>query len=296
MDVTRFNVYAPLVKSLQIYDTADTTQRTAIAYNWAFLTSFARHKPLLPNLKHLVINQQRGGSTQEKWISILATRALQTVYAPLIPHPRLLSYPPSMSLSMASAASAVLSEFATNLRLLEIYPITPSGNLKEVGEKGLATSGLPSPYRVFYNSLGNLTALRKLSITAIVFEPRVFGMVCNLPYLESLYVHKISQSPPNFIKDSLPSNSFRSLKQFTLIDFDETHLQVIFDWGPLVGKLHGLRVRTSNARYMSMNWARDIFIPLLRHCSPELTEFLCENTHNNQVLSMPFTLGISDLK
>ncbi|KAF8597227.1 hypothetical protein BDV93DRAFT_548027 [Ceratobasidium sp. AG-I] len=295
VDVVRFNVYAPLVKSLHVYEVSNATQRTATTYNWAFLESFARQQPLLPNLRHLVINQRRGASTQEKWIGILATRGLQAVCSPLIIDPRILPYPSIINLSMAATAMATLADRASDIKTLEIYPLSTTSNLEAAEPKSSSTSQ-PSPYRVFYNSLGHLTALRRLAMSALLFEPSVLAMVGNLPHLESIYVHMVSRSAPNFTKEALPTNSFRSLNHLELTHFQQAQLEVIFSWGPFVERLRSLKVCTSDARYMTEEWARGVFVPRLRNCSPELTEFLCENSTRNYVFSAPFKIGLDSLK
>lgn len=265
----------------------------ATIYNWPFLHSIARYRDILPNLLYVTLNQTRGVPAQEKWTATLATRKLRAVYTPLIPVDRGLPFPQVINILQASTTLAALAEQSPGLQLLEIFPLSTRTDLEVEGKADARGSTVTpgTPYRIFCNSLGNLVALRRLSITVVAFEASILRALSNLRHLETLYVHKISNSPTNLMKDSLPRNAFPSLTKLTLIELQEPDLQRIWDWPPLVEKLHSLTVRTTSRR-MTMGWTLETFIPLVRIHSPRITEFLCESISSGA----PFKLGLDDLK
>ncbi|CAE6451814.1 unnamed protein product [Rhizoctonia solani] len=312
VDFTRFNVYAPIVKHLTIYDPSDAKRRIETWYNWGFIQYLYQQQLLFPNLISLTINQPTGNGPlnrrqpnplgYEQWVTAFTSSALQAVHAPLVLKPGLPPYPSSVPLASASLAVERLARRGKYLRSLEIYPMASSSELNSMGQ-GPAFEGpigvqIETPYQKFYSSFESLSQLRELSTTAIVFETSMFRALANLPYLESLSVHNVSYQLPEFHPGLVPSSSFPQLTRLSLVDIDQENLEKIWESAPLVRKLHSLTVLSSYSRHMTIDWAQETFLPLLRACSSELSEFLCESRSPGRgaEFEVNFSLGVSDLK
>ncbi|KAG8729300.1 hypothetical protein FRC11_009096, partial [Ceratobasidium sp. 423] len=256
----------------------------------------------------LVINQPTASGpptrqrtpAYEQWITAFTSTALQAIQAPLILKPGQPPYPLSVPLTAASVAVAQLARRTKSLHILEIYPMASSAELNSMGQ-GAAfeeTMGAETAYQRFYTSFESLNQLRELSTTAIVFETSMFRALANLPYLRSLSVHNVSYQLPEFHPGFVPSTSFPQLTELSLIDIDQEDLEKIWELVPLVKKLHSLTVLSSYSRHMTIDWAQETFLPLLRTLSPELTEFLCESRSPGKgaEFEVKFSLGASDLK
>jgi hypothetical protein len=267
-------------------------------YNWSFIFYLSQQRLLFPNVNKLSINHQRGTPDYEKWITVIASQKLEAIHAPLISSPGLLPYPPSISLSAASVALPRLARKSPGLNTLEIYPIASPNEINSI-DQGMAFMGsiMPeTPYHRFYTSFEYLSALRELSITAVVFETSMFRVLANLPRLESLSIHNVSYQLPEFHPGLVPPSSFPLLTRLSLVDIDQENLERVWESVPLVQKLCSLKVQSSYSRLMTSEWARETFLPLLRTCSPDLTEFLCESRSPGREIEVHFSLGLADLK
>ncbi|KEP51726.1 hypothetical protein V565_056820 [Rhizoctonia solani 123E] len=310
VDFTRFNVYAPIVKHLTIYDPSDAKRRIQTWYNWGFIQYLYQQRLLFPNLISLVINQpvtsglsvrrQQNPPGYEQWITAFNSSYLQAIYAPLMLKPGMPPYPLSVSLVVASVAVAQLARKAKSLRTLEIYPMASSAELNSMGQGAAfeGPMGPETPYQRFYNSFESLSQLQELSTTAIVFETSMFRSLANLPHLKSLSVHNVSYQLPEFHPGLVPASSFPQLTKLSLVDIDQENLEKIWESVPLVKKLHSLTVLSSYSRHMTIDWAQETFLPLLRTCSPNLSEFLCESRSPGRGVEFEvnFSLGAPDLK
>ncbi|KAH7326825.1 hypothetical protein B0J17DRAFT_680801 [Rhizoctonia solani] len=312
VDFTRFNVYAPIVKHLTIYDPSDAKQRIETWYNWGFIQYLYQQQLLFPNLISLTINQPTGNGPltrrqpnplgYEQWVAAFASSALQAVHAPLVLKPGLLPYPSSVPLAAASLAVERLARRSQYIRRLEIYPVASSAEFNSMGQ-GAAFEGpmgvrVETAYQRFYSNFESLSQLRELSTTAIIFEVSLFRTLANLPRLESLSVHNVSYQLPEFHFGLVVSTSFPQLTKLSLVDIDQENLEKIWESAPLVRKLHSLTVLSSFSRHMTIDWAQGTFLPLLRACSPELSDFLCESRSSGREaeFQVNFSLRVSDLK
>ncbi|KAF8705434.1 hypothetical protein RHS03_05687, partial [Rhizoctonia solani] len=309
VDFTRFNIYAPRVKHLTIYDPLDKKLRIETWYNWGFIHYLYQQQTLFPNLMSLVINQPTiGGSSSrrhnppayEQWITAFSSETLLTVQAPLTLRPGLPPHLPSVPLTTASAAVARLAIKSKSLRTLEIYPTVSSAELNSMGQGAIFGGFIDpeTPYQRFCNSFESLTQLSELSITAIAFETSMFRVLANLPHLKSLLVHIFSYQLPEFHPELVPTSSFPQLVKLSLFDIDQETLEKIWESQPLVGKLTSLTILSYHSRQITLDWARETFLPILRTCSPELTEFLCESRSPGKgaEFDVKFSLGALDLK
>lgn len=233
----------------------------------------------------------------EQWITAFTSTALQAVQAPLILKLGLPPHPLSVSLSAASVSVAQLARRTKSLQILEIYPMASSAELSSMGQ-GATFEGAETAYQRFYTSFESLNQLRELSTTAIVFETSMFRALANLPHLRSLSVHNVSYQLPEFHPGLVAATSFPQLIELSLVDIDQENLEKIWESAPLVKKLQSLTVLSSYSRHMTIDWAQEMFLPLLRTLSPELTEFLCESRSPGRgpEFEVNFSLGISHLK
>ncbi|KAJ1306451.1 hypothetical protein OPQ81_007454 [Rhizoctonia solani] len=310
VDFTRYNVYAPLVKHLTIYDPSDAKRRIETWYNWGFIYYLSQQRLLFPNLISLIINQptttgpsflrQRNPAAYEQWIIAFTTAGLQSIHSPLMLKPGLPPHPSSVSLTAASVAAKQLARKTKSLRILEIYPMASSAELNLMGQGATfeGTMGAETAYQRFYSSFESLSQLRELSTTAIIFETFMFRTLANLPHLRSISVHNVSYQLPEFHPGLVPSSSFPELTKLSLVDIDQENLEKIWESTPLVRKLHSLTVLSSYSRHMTIDWAQKTFLPLLRTRSPGLSEFLCESRSPGRgaEFEVNFSLGASDLK
>ncbi|KAG9086341.1 hypothetical protein FS749_003698 [Ceratobasidium sp. UAMH 11750] len=202
VDFSRFDIYAPYVRRLNVYGPGPVGNYYQVD-GWDHLIVRAQQKPLLPNL--LSINLQSlcdgHGPDQLVWIKTFISPSLIHIQAT----PHSVCSPPCISPLMADVILDAVAERCSRLFRLSLLP---SRTLK-YEENNLLGYLRKRPY---YESLRALSTLVELTCTTMMFEKDSLCVLGSLPQLHRLVVLTSGTSvvlrPPE-----LPSKSFPALQQ-----------------------------------------------------------------------------------
>lgn len=209
-DFTRFNIYAPLVKALNIYGCSDHPYEFT---NWKALTS--REAPLLPKLLSLTIKFARslgGYDDQILWITTLLSPSLREIRA--MPaqlskhHTRTPAIPPLL-------VALMLKKVVPQCPHLKVLSIFPDPNVDEdQAEKPLSTF-LSMSEPPFHYYLAQAQQLCELTSNEQILKHDVLLVIGSLPQLARLeiYTDQIDICPESI---PLPDYTFPALRQLTL--------------------------------------------------------------------------------
>ncbi|KAF8598580.1 hypothetical protein BDV93DRAFT_609764 [Ceratobasidium sp. AG-I] len=272
-DLTRFNFYAPYVRSLDILPNQMVRYRFS---GWGELMQYAKTTTLLPNLRTLTF-----GCTQSKdssfinWIMTFLSPAVMEIYT---------SLPDSLSQSRLSIANteillkAIIKQ-CPSVSTLSIFPMPESysphissnetgsvhnlepgvlGDLKyethsdtfgtmlasdsnaeinsgtDVGQLGIKPM-------CFYDYLKFTQCLSTLSTSIIMMVPEALEILGSLPQLASLNVHyQFCEDVDCFDSSGLSEDSFLSLRALSLNFCDIGCIEYIWGTTPLVNRLTSL--------------------------------------------------------
>ncbi|CAE6478277.1 unnamed protein product [Rhizoctonia solani] len=290
LDFTRFDIYAPLVKSLDLYgDSKHSYDFTG----WGTLNQ--RQRPLLPYLSSLTMRGaggSRGSGDQLMWTTLLASSTLREVRTVSSGKKR-----PTPSSVAPVTASLLLSQVVRqcpDLQVLSIFPepaLTNTGNHKEgIFESFLALSQPP-----FHVYLPQVRQLRELASNRQILRPDVLPVVASLPLLVHLEIFTLSIELDDDI--SLPENAFPSLQRLSV--YLGSNQGVTDLWRiPALQQLTSLRIEFRDQHNDETddpdNWARSLLSTIAKN-SPNLRHLhvnfsLCDSCEDE-----PCDLGDPDL-
>ncbi|KAG8737488.1 hypothetical protein FRC10_008109 [Ceratobasidium sp. 414] len=203
----RFDLYAPLVRSLDIYGPAYDYVKLS---GWWTLISRNRRQPLLPNLLTLGIRSlcHTHGPDQAMWIQALASPSLLN----LMITPTTFAGP-TVSYPMASFILKSAVDLCPNLRFLGLFP---DANLGDIGQDAESHFLMLLSHEPFYNHLAGLGRLRGLAGTTAWFNKKPLGILSRVPHLEFLAIYEWNNKRLDIVENSLPRDAFPSLRQLTL--------------------------------------------------------------------------------
>lgn len=199
---------------------------------WAVLIERARKKPLLPNLRSLIIGtppdftlDSNYSFDQLAWTMAFASPSLTAFSIPLVE----VSPPPLLSYRGASAILETLTQHKPNLRELTLYPESGLGYYHEDGESNLLMflSGEP-----FHHYLVGLNQLRHLTGSISWLKPQQRLVLSRLPLLETITIYSSfdtaewdeeievleAPEPPEPEPPEVPAYSFPSLRRLSMYD------------------------------------------------------------------------------
>ncbi|KAG9124390.1 hypothetical protein FRC07_011804 [Ceratobasidium sp. 392] len=203
---TRFDIYAPYVKYLDIYGPKGEMFKLT---GWKVLISRARRQALLPNLHTLTISSicNSNGPDQPMWVGAFASPSLVNLEVTAAD----LAIAPSISYSATSFIMEYLTARCPKLERLGLFPCAEIGTDAEEGEGNLLaflSGGL------FYKYTAHFTTLRHLSCTLAWFQGPPLRILGQLRHLESIDVCGIDDADD--MDSELTENSFPSLRSLSL--------------------------------------------------------------------------------
>ncbi|KAG8792088.1 hypothetical protein FRC12_007199 [Ceratobasidium sp. 428] len=198
---TRFDIYAPYVKSLDIYG---RKRKHFKVLGWKVLITRARNQALLPNLHTLIIQTScdSHGPDQPMWVAAFASPSL--VNLSIVP-----SEPgetPTISWAAASVLMKHVLPFASKLQKIGLFPDDDVGNHANNGESHFLAMLSEDP---FYEYVRSATNLRHLSGSLAWTDDKSLLILGQLPYLETITLSGADDFRMNNFK--LPTDYFPSL-------------------------------------------------------------------------------------
>ncbi|QRV92952.1 hypothetical protein RhiJN_20970 [Ceratobasidium sp. AG-Ba] len=278
MDLTRYNVYAPFIRTL----------RSHLPYNINFPKQ-AMPKPLLPNLLRLIAVATSSTELYPfDWMywfiypGLLEVKVQTRDQEDICHNPTFRDHPWSDRASSLEMLER-LSLRCPRLRVLRMYPKRLTGCLEEI-------------YLPVYKLVASLTQLRSLTLPGDIVHHELLSALGQLPHLESLYIcaEKISMRETQHVVQ-LPGNSFPSLRRLVLHRFMMDTWSQVFQARPLFCNLITLVIIYDIPS--NMQTTRHLDDPLTRlgsSCSNvrELTLFNRHDSGLNRLILSPAIINI----
>ncbi|KAG8741633.1 hypothetical protein FRC12_015606 [Ceratobasidium sp. 428] len=207
-DFTRFSLYAPFVKYLEIYGQDATEYEFS---GWRELGQYAKAASLLPNLVRLTLTASFPIQSQQQlmWIRTFLAPAILEIQVV-----RTASEAPLIHLPTASSLLKHVSTVASGVQRLSLF-IEHEDYYRP--EEDADVIGFWEP--LLQCCLGNLTALQELTCTEAVLDPEVFSVMAQLPNLRVLNIHAIGGAYSVWAaldRKCVPPNPFPALKHFSM--------------------------------------------------------------------------------
>lgn len=269
-DLTRFNVYAPWVQRLELFN-------DSIKYEFWCCRNFLdtlTDRPLLPNLRILSLSTDHGVLQYDY------NTAVELFVCPsLVVILHTTDYCPQHYITAQSARCLVqkVSALCPGLQRLEFYP----GRCEFTH---LHYSNLfSSPDAAFPKILSGFSNLRSFSSTAFILEPVFFQALGGLLALETLCIVDYDpeeQIPPSLDKDFRAlDTSFPALRNLQLYDIHCRDITTMWSQPPLVQKLYAVTIRCypgapddeETETLDGQEWI-DTFLPSLARASPYIEQ------------------------
>ncbi|KAG9091023.1 hypothetical protein FS749_000120 [Ceratobasidium sp. UAMH 11750] len=217
---SRFDVYAPHVKSLDVYG---RNRQVFKVTGWAILVSRAHQRVLLPNLHTIVIQtkprEDSFGPDQAMWIGAFASPSLIN----LLITPSRPRVAPTVSYAAASFILRSVMVHRPALRRLGLYPHMEIGNFGEEGESSFLAflSGAP-----FYQYVAGVTSLRHLSGILAWFEDEALKVIGQLTHLETISIYSGFDEPGAHGELEMADDSFPSLRGLEVFHLDPWDIEL----------------------------------------------------------------------
>ncbi|QRV99507.1 fanconi anemia group M protein [Ceratobasidium sp. AG-Ba] len=236
-DLSRFNIYSRLVRSLQVHPTAFYT------FNLESWDGFLRYSEslghsLLPNLRRLIVNNEACLNVDRmNWVAVFLCPSLREIQVPVQPE----ANPLWILNPAASMLLALVTKRCPLLQALTIFPRPAREEDEGGGPDVLPASSLLAPY----THISALQNLRTLTIGKHALQPDALTCLGALPKLETLTVHEsLRDYGPVKCDGNLPVSLFPSLRSLTLHLIDSYELARIWRVDALVRHLKQVDIRT----------------------------------------------------
>ncbi|QRV89544.1 hypothetical protein RhiJN_17562 [Ceratobasidium sp. AG-Ba] len=181
-----FSAYAPHVKVLDVY--GRSREYYEVSY-WRCLIQRARERPLLPNLRALIVASDKRlvereiASDQAGWAGAFASPSLLEFTVVFCEK----DYSSGISYAAASFILQILAQRSPKLQILGLLPDNDKGDEGENGESAFLAFFTD---RRFESYLSSFADLRHVSGTVAWFHDQPFQKLGELPYLETLTVYR----------------------------------------------------------------------------------------------------------
>ncbi|KAF8595916.1 hypothetical protein BDV93DRAFT_528366 [Ceratobasidium sp. AG-I] len=210
-DFERLEFYAPLVVHLELFWEPFDYNNTA---DWTRLIQYARHKTLLPNLRHLDFNSDAAVG-KLSWLTIFLSPSLLSILG---------SEDRSVPTTDVHQVTQLFEDIALRCPALEELSIV---ELFAETHNPLALP-IPSPVLPFYCHLGSMQNLRSLRTNVTICEVSALGILGSLPHLETLEISEMSLSCFVIPTPNLPNSAFLALRELWLSNLDPSELTGIW--------------------------------------------------------------------
>ncbi|KAG9078607.1 hypothetical protein FRC06_008283 [Ceratobasidium sp. 370] len=254
---SRFELYAPYVKSVEIYPKHYFTLK-----NWDTLRSWSIQNPILPNLSSLKIYTKDAPVSQNVmqigWITSFLVPS--TIEIQIVPA----NYD-NLDMALTSTAGSVILQSITSVcpRLVRLS-LFPSDVLSTTSQSqqvqpliGFLEHKPPRHY------LSLLDKLCELETSTMLLESESFQVIGSLPNLGSLKLYSIYNNP-SFRGITLPDDSFPVLRQLSLMGLKSVEVQAALDLLPLVRNLGSFEISMIH-RSEHRNWLVTSFFPRVKN-------------------------------
>lgn len=208
----RFDFYAPHVKSLDIYGIREDPFRVV---GWSLLIERTWRKPLLPNLRSLIMKVPEMitrtkfySSDQLMWTLAFASSSLETYSV----WPVGANNFSTITYGAASACLKAVMQHRPNIRQLSLFQDASSSHRLDDENSSILLFVSGAPY---YQHLASASTLQHLTGTTAWLQPEPWLVLSRLPQLESITLYLCADEPPHQSQNRLSSQSFRSLRQFS---------------------------------------------------------------------------------
>jgi hypothetical protein len=234
-DFARFNLYAPYIKSLNVYG---TKLHYYTLIGWRPLLIQRQTGALLPNLLSLIIHTScdSHGLDQLMWISVFKSSSL--VEYQVIPGD-LLGQPPVVSHIAASVILQTILGEHPRLRKLAIFPSAERGTDADDGENNLLTFLWRRPFEQW---LKDTEELEEITSTLALVRSAPIKVISTLPCLKSLTLYSGTESVASDAHDLSPS-SFPSLRRLAIWMVSPWDVSNILRVQPMVKSLTHLELK-----------------------------------------------------
>ncbi|KAJ1304849.1 hypothetical protein OPQ81_005983 [Rhizoctonia solani] len=264
----RYDIYAPWIQELEIYG---GYYQEIINPDW-LITLLDGRLPL-PNLRRPTAHTTApiGGEDLMGVFNMFINPSLTEIRT-VIPNKGL----PIISSSRVPVSSVPafldnVKKTCPHIQVLEFYP-------ENACASNWSRRYIPSEQS--RSILSSFINLRSFSSTTYILEPTIFGVLGELPHLESLGIRGATTERPVLDKElCIPETWFPVLKELRLYDVDPEDIQVLWKQSAFIKKLKSAFIQTDDAhrRYADnhplhgKNWAAP-FLESLPHLSPHLQD------------------------
>lgn len=263
-DFTRFNVYSPLVKSLDIIESPYHTYGFT---GWSKLASYTRHATLLPNLQDLAFGCDRSrDDTYINWIATFLSPSvlkIDTYNVDFFNHSNL-------SFAFVHGFIQLVTDRCPSLSALSFFPTEdflahrrvdsededvevsrgesrkdPSGIANAARDFGRTWGvSLPEGRQRFLEPLGRAQHLRSLTSNAYILCGDVLQTLGSLPHLEQLTIFDEFAAYEELVYAyELPESSFPALRKLSLLILPNALIPHIWTITSLVRRLTSVTIR-----------------------------------------------------
>ncbi|KAG9121965.1 hypothetical protein FRC07_001840 [Ceratobasidium sp. 392] len=275
-DFLRYDIYAPLIYSVQIFDATSRRYRVSHA-SWIALlkhSDFLEGGVFLPNLRKLVVHCEWCPlADRVNWIAILLAPSLLDIHVTADATNGILGIPDSR----ASALLELITQRCPSIRSLSFFP-EPEETYKHVGQDIIPLA----PTNSSCDHLANMQNLRALTISKVALQSDALVTIGLIPTLERLEIH--DSAPQDMFTTLLPEFLFPSLRYLTLQMIDSFEIGQIWQTQPLVGRLTHVQI---NAKAANMERERGLEpVGMIR----QLSRMQFSNSPHIESLSIDFDI------
>ncbi|QRV89602.1 F-box-like domain protein [Ceratobasidium sp. AG-Ba] len=231
-DLSRLSIYAPLVRSLQIFE---SEYQAYSIDSWANLAAYLPFlgRSFLPNLQRLIVNSSASLIGGMGWVGIFLSPSLVEIQLPT-------NSENSQAWIPESEASALLASVAVRCPSLQAITI-----LSRSDEKRGGTGLRRSMAALSYEYVASMTSLRVLTIGKYIIQPESLKNIGLLPALETLAIHDLAGQAMLPVFDTrLPEHLFPSLRHLQLHRINAREIALLWRIDTLVKRLTHVDIKT----------------------------------------------------